>query len=52
MALIISMKCMIHVPGRVGTEECSLDIFKLETDHLFFPFFSGWGQGLIFFPSA
>ena len=42
---------MIHVPGRVGMEECSLDFFlKFETDNLFFlGFFSGWGQVLIFF---
>ena len=36
LSIIISMKCMIHVPGRVDMEECSLDIFKLETDHMFF----------------
>ena len=40
----------VVIPGRVGMEECSLDLIfflKLETDHLFF-----WlGQGM-FFPTA
>ena len=46
---------MIHVPGRVGMEECSLDFFKFETNNLFFLGGGGgfWlGTGADFFPSA